>query len=215
MDRELWPLKTNANGEGEEEEDEEDEDKSSRDKERISPVAYDLLKKQRTLLVSEEVSPRLTQRIAASLLWLEGQSDDPIRVYINTPGGSADDGFAIHDLLRFVSAPVYCISIGLNASAGSLILLAAPRERRIALPNSRFMIHQPSGGGRGTSSDIDITAEEILKLRARANELIAEETGRTVEQVESDTDRDYWMSASEAMEYGLVGRVVSSIRDIQ
>ena len=195
-----------------------DEEEGEDEKEQKAPkapaVAMDLLKKERTIIISEEVSPKLTQRVMSSLLWLDSQSDDPIKLYINTPGGSADDGFAIFDLIRFVKAPVYNISFGLNASAGTIILLGAPKERRLALPNARIMIHQPSGGSRGRSSDIEITAEEILKLRHRANEVFAAECGRTVKQVEKDTDRDYWMSPEEAIEYGLVGRIITNLDDI-
>ena len=195
-----------------------DEEEGEDEKEQKAPktpaVAMDLLKKERTIIISEEVSPKLTQRVMSSLLWLDSQSDDPIKLYINTPGGSADDGFAIFDLIRFVKAPVYNISFGLNASAGTIILLGAPKERRLALPNARIMIHQPSGGSRGRSSDIEITAEEILKLRHRANEVFAAECGRTVKQVEKDTDRDYWMSPEEAIEYGLVGRIITHLDDI-
>ena len=194
--------------------DEEGEDEKEQKAPKAPAVAMDLLKKERTIISSEEVSPKLTQRVMSSLLWLDSQSDDPIKLYINTPGGSADDGFAIFDLIRFVKAPVYNISFGLNASAGTIILLGAPKERRLALPNARIMIHQPSGGSRGRSSDIEITAEEILKLRHRANEVFAEECGRTVKQVEKDTDRDYWMSPEEAIEYGLVGRIITNLDDI-
>ncbi len=196
------------------EEEEEGEDEKEQKAPKAPAVAMDLLKKERTIIISEEVSPKLTQRVMSSLLWLDSQSDDPIKLYINTPGGSADDGFAIFDLIRFVKAPVYNISFGLNASAGTIILLGAPKERRLALPNARIMIHQPSGGSRGRSSDIEITAEEILKLRHRANEVFAEECGRTVKQVEKDTDRDYWMSPEEAIEYGLVGRIITNLDDI-
>lgn len=195
-------------------EEEEGEDEKEQKAPKTPAVAMDLLKKERTIIISEEVSPKLTQRVMSSLLWLDSQSDDPIKLYINTPGGSADDGFAIFDLIRFVKAPVYNISFGLNASAGTIILLGAPKERRLALPNARIMIHQPSGGSRGRSSDIEITAEEILKLRHRANEVFAAECGRTVKQVEKDTDRDYWMSPEEAIEYGLVGRIIMNLDDI-
>tara|TARA_B100000745_G_C20022324_1_gene347684 strand:+ start:118 stop:759 length:642 start_codon:yes stop_codon:yes gene_type:complete len=195
-------------------EEEEGEDEKEQKAPKTPAVAMDLLKKERTIIISEEVSPKLTQRVMSSLLWLDSQSDDPIKLYINTPGGSADDGFAIFDLIRFVKAPVYNISFGLNASAGTIILLGAPKERRLALPNARIMIHQPSGGSRGRSSDIEITAEEILKLRHRANEVFAAECGRTVKQVEKDTDRDYWMSPEEAIEYGLVGRIITNLDDI-
>ena len=206
-----WPF---LETDDDEDDDEESEENEKEQKARTSPIALDLLKKERTLIISEEVTPKLTQRVASALLWLDAQKSDPIKLYINTPGGSADDGFAIHDMIRFVRAPVYALSVGLNASAGTLILLASPRERRFALPNSRLMIHQPSGGGRGTASDIEITAEEILKLRRRANELISEETGHPLEQVEKDTDRDKWLSAEEAVEYGLVSRIVKSLQEI-
>jgi ATP-dependent Clp protease protease subunit len=207
-------LQRYAAGLEEPEEPEEPEEEKERKAQRESPITMDLLKKERTIVISEEITPKLTQRVLSSLLWLDSQSEEPIKLYINTPGGSADDGFAVHDALRFVKAPVYCISIGLNASAGILILLGAPKERRIALPNSRLMIHQPSGGSRGRASDVEITAAEIIKLRERANRLIAEETGRSAEDVEQDTDRDHWLSAEEAREYGLVSRVVQSLRDI-
>jgi ATP-dependent Clp protease, protease subunit len=181
---------------------------------RLGKIALDLLKKERTILISEEVSPRLTERVFTQLLWLDSQSQDPIRLFINTPGGSADDGFAIFDAIRFIRSPVVNICMGLNASAGTIILLGTPRERRVALPNARIMIHQPSGGARGRASDIEITADELLKLRNRANELIAKECGRSLAQVEQDTNRDHWLSPEEALDYGLVSRVVRSVKDI-
>ena len=194
--------------------DEDEEEKKEEQPQRESQATLDLLKKERTIFISEEVSPKLTQRLSSQLLWLDSLSEDPIKIYVNTPGGSADDGFAIHDMIRYVKAPVYNICFGLNASAGILILLGTPKERRLALPNARLMMHQPSGGGRGTVSDIEITASEIVKLRQRANELIARETGKTVEDIESSTNRDCWLSAEEATEYGLVSRVITSLRDI-
>ena len=205
MKQDSWPITF----------DDEDEKEDQEKAEKASPIALDLLKKERSIIISEEVSPKLTQRVMGSLLWLDSQSNDPIKVYINTPGGSADDGFAIHDLLRFVRSPVYNITLGLNASAGIIILLSTPKERRVALPSTRLMMHQPSGGGRGTSSDIDITAEEIVKLRHKANVLISEETGKPIDDVEKHTDRDYWLSAQEAMEYGLVSRIVNQFEQIE
>lgn len=177
-------------------------------------VMRDLLEKQRTLFISEEVSPKLTRRIVPTLLWLDSQSDEPIRLFINTPGGSADDGFAIHDAIQFIRSPVLCITNGINASAGTVILLASPRERRFALPNSRIMIHQPSSGVRGKASDIETTAEEIAKLRRRLNVLIGKECGRTPEQVEKDTLGDCWFSPEEALKYGLVGKVLKSLAEL-
>jgi ATP-dependent Clp protease protease subunit len=196
------------------EEEPEEEENQNEAAAKESVVVLDILRKQRTIIVSEPVTPKLTQRFTSQLLWLDSLGDEPIKVFINTPGGSADDGFAIHDLIRFVRAPVFTISFGLNASAGTLILLGPPKERRLGLPNSRLMIHQPSGGSRGRASDIEITAEEILKLRQRANELIAAETGKKLADVEKDTDRDCWLSAEEAKKYGLISRIVSNVKDV-
>lgn len=188
----------------------EGEDKS----ERMPRPERDLFEKQRTIFISEEVSSRLTKRVVPQLLWLDSQSSSPIRLFINTPGGSADDGFAIYDTIRFIRSPVNAICTGLNASAGTIILLASPKERRFALPNCRIMIHQPAGGGRGKASDLLITAEEILKLRERANRLIAEACGRPYEQVLRDTNRDYWLSPQDAVQYGLVSKVLTSLNDL-
>jgi len=193
-------------------EEEEQEDEAAL---RESVVVLDLLRKHRSIIISEQITPKLTQRFITQLLWLDAQAKLPIKVFINTPGGSADDGFALFDMIRFVRCPVYTVCVGLNASAGTLVLLGAPRERRFALPNARIMIHQPSGGARGRASDIEITADEIMKLRRRANELIAAETGKTVEQVEHDTDRDYWLSADEAKKYGIISRVIRSVDEIE
>ena len=205
-----WPLETRMDQDEPEEEEEEKEDASAKE----SVVLLDLLKNTRTIIISEAILPKLTHRVIAQLLWLDSKGDAPIHIYLNTPGGSADDGFALFDMIRFVKSPVYTICVGLSASAGVLTLLGAPKERRMALPNARIMMHQPSGGGRGRASDIEITADEILKLRQRANEIIAAETGKPVDQVDKDTDRDYWMTAEEAKMYGLISRVIKSLRDI-
>ncbi len=183
-------------------------------KERPGIADRELLEKQRTIIISEAVTAKLTKRIISQLLWLDSKSDDPIRLFINTPGGSADDGFAIHDIIRFIHSPVLCIAIGLNASAGTLIMLASAREMRCALPNCRIMIHQPAGGTRGKASDIEITAEQIIKLRARANRLIAQACGKSEQDVEKDTNRDFWMSPEEALEYGLIGKILTSLNDL-
>ncbi|NRA75587.1 MAG: ATP-dependent Clp protease proteolytic subunit [Planctomycetes bacterium] len=191
------------------------EDQNNEKSPKGSPMFMrDLMEKQRTLFISEDVSPKLTKRMVPSLLWLDSQSDDPIRLFINTPGGSADDGFAIFDAIRFIRSPVLCITNGINASAGTVILLASPKERRFSLPNSRIMIHQPSSGVRGKASEIEVTAEEIMKLRRRCNQLIAEETDHSLEQVEKDTNGDCWMSPQEAKEYGLIGTILTSLKDL-
>lgn len=191
-----------------------DDDKDNSKKSGPSRPELELLEKHRTLFISEGISPKVTKRLLPQMLWLDSISDEPIRLFINTPGGSADDGFAIHDTIRFLRSPVQCVSIGLNASAGTIILLASPKEMRYALPNTRIMIHQPAGGAQGKASDIEITAEQIIELRRRANELIAEECGQPFEKVEKDTNNDRWFSPDQALEYGLIGKVVQSTKDL-
>lgn len=164
--------------------------------------------KTRTILLSGEVNKALAERVIRQLLLLEDAGDDPIKVFIDSPGGDADAGYAIFDMIRFIKPTVSTIGMGLVASAGALILLAAPKERRLGLPNSHYLIHQPLSGIRGVATEIEIHAREMEKMRARINQLIADETGKPMAQVEKDTDRDFWMSATEATEYGLLSRVV-------
>ncbi|RME04364.1 MAG: ATP-dependent Clp protease proteolytic subunit [Planctomycetota bacterium] len=173
------------------------------------------LMESRTILISEGVSSRLTKRVLAQLLVLE--QEDPegeIRIFLNSPGGSADDGFAIYDTLKMISAPVKVICAGLVASAATILMCAIPRERRLSLPHSRIMMHQPSSGMMGAAADIEISAKEILKLRRKADEVIAQATGKEVEQIAKDSNRDFWLSPQEALDYGLIGRVVSSVSEI-
>jgi ATP-dependent Clp protease protease subunit len=164
--------------------------------------------KSRTVLVSGEIHKSLAERVIRSLILLEEESAEPIRVYIDSPGGDADAGYAIFDMMRFVKPPITMIGMGLVASAAAIILLAAPRERRVGLPNSHYLIHQPMSGTRGVATEIEIHAKEIEKLRAKINRMIADETGQPLEKVEKDTDRDYWMNSEEAVAYGLLSRVI-------
>ena len=171
--------------------------------------------KARSILISEAVSDKLARRVQSQLILM--QMDDeksPITVYINSPGGSADSGFAIYDALRFFKPPVRTVVNGLCASAAIIIHLAAPKERRFSLPNGRFLIHQPSTYVQGSASDIEISANEILKLRQRYNEIVGEECGKTAEQVTKDADRDFWLSPEEAKKYGLVSKVVKTYGEI-
>ena len=185
------------------------------EKQEHGPDAFFMrLLKTRTILLSGEVNKALGERVIRQLLLLEEAGDDPIRVFIDSPGGDADAGFAIFDMLRFVKPEVYTIGMGLVASAGALILLASPRERRIGLPNSHYLIHQPLSGIRGVATEIEIHARELEKLRQKINKLIADETGQVLEKVEKDTDRDFWMSAEEAKEYGLLSSVIISRSDL-
>ena len=173
-------------------------------------IAMRLLK-QRTVMLAGEINRESAQQVITKLLLLgEEVPEEPIKFFINSPGGDADAGFAIFDVVRYIPSPVQMITAGLAASAAVIVLLASPKERRFSLPNARFLIHQPSTGVRGDASDIQIEASEILKCREKINKLIAEETGKTVEGVHSDTLRNFWMSAEEAFKYGLVGEVITA-----
>ncbi|MDR0730460.1 MAG: ATP-dependent Clp protease proteolytic subunit [Treponema sp.] len=188
-------------------EEEDDEEKTGNSG--VDPLLSKMLK-TRTILLSGEIKKDLAERTIRQLLLLEDMGDQPIRVFIDSPGGDADAGYAIFDMIRFVKPPVWTIGMGLVASAAAIIQLASPRERRVGLPNSHYLIHQPLSGIRGVATDIEIHARELDKLRARINHLIADETGAPFDQVEQDTDRDYWMNAAEAVNYGLISRVITS-----
>ena len=165
--------------------------------------------KTRTILLSGEINKDLAEKTIRQLLLMEDMGADPIRIFIDSPGGDADAGYAIFDMIRFVKPPVWTIGMGLVASAAAIIQLASPKEQRVGLPNSHYLIHQPLSGIRGVATDIEIHARELDKLRAKINRLIAEETGNPPEQVEKDTDRDYWMNAEEAVKYGLISRIIT------
>ena len=173
------------------------------------------LLKQRKVLVFGAINDKVARDVTGRLLALASEGSQPIDVYINSPGGHVESGDTIHDMIRFVDveAPVRVIGTGWVASAGALIFLAGRKENRMCLPNTRFLLHQPMGGVRGPATDIDIEAREIIKMRERINQLIARETGQTYERIANDTDRNYWMSAEEAIVYGLVSRVVQSAKE--
>ena len=167
--------------------------------------------KTRQVILSGAVSHETVEKAIKQLLLLEADSDKPIYLYIDSPGGSIDDGFGLFDIIRFINAPVYTIGTGLIASMGIMILLSVPKERRIALPNSHYLIHQPliSGTYRGVATDLEIQAQEIAKSKAKIVQIIAEETGKSLEQVTADTDRDHWLTAEEVLGYGLVSKVIT------
>lgn len=178
---------------------------------RIEEAAmFQRMLKSRTILLSGEIDKALAEKAIRQLILLEEEGDGPIRVFIDSPGGDADAGYAIFDMLRFVKPPVTMIGMGLVASAAAIILLAAPRERRVGLPNSHYLIHQPMSGTRGVATEIEIHARELEKLRQKINRLIADETGQPLDKVAHDTDRDYWMNAEEAVAYGLLARTLKS-----
>jgi ATP-dependent Clp protease protease subunit len=170
--------------------------------------------KSRFVLVFGEVDHAMARSTCERLIALAEESDAPIQVMVSSPGGHVESGDAIHDMIRFVRAPVTTIGSGWVASAGTHIFLAAPPQRRVCLPNTRFMIHQPAGGAGGPATDIAIQAKEILRTRERIARVISRETGKSMEKVTSDMERDYWMSAEEAVAYGIVSRVIETHRDL-
>ncbi len=191
------------------------EDDQRDDNERGAELLMQRMLKTRTILVSGEINKNLAERVVRQLFLLEDAGDDPVRVFIDSPGGDADAGYAIFDMLRFIKPPVYTVGMGLVASAGALILLAAEKQYRFGLPNSHYLIHQPSSVMRGVATDIEIHAREIERTRARINKLIAEETGQELVKVEKDTDRDFWMGAEEAQDYGLISRIVAKRTEVE
>lgn len=199
----FYNLSKNQKGNGEEE----------REKQQDNFILQRILK-TRTILLSGEINKSLAERIIRQLLLLEDEGDDAIKIFIDSPGGDADAGFAIFDMIRFVKPRVVLIGMGLVASAAAIILLASPKEDRLGLPNSHYLIHQPLSGIRGVATEIEIHAKELEKLRTKINKLIAEETGQPVEKVEKDTDRDFWMSAEEATGYGLISKIIRGRNEI-
>ncbi len=172
------------------------------------------LLKNRTLTIFGEINKDMAQRTAEKLLTLSFQSDDPITIFIGSPGGHVESGDTIFDMIRFIKPTVRIVGTGWVGSIATHIYLAADKENRYALPNTRFLIHQPSGGGGGDASDIEIQATEILKTRERINTIIAEQTGQSIERVTADTERDYWMSVEESIAYGMVGKVIKSVGEL-
>lgn len=170
--------------------------------------------KSRYVLVTGEINDRVAAETVKRLVALSSESDKPINMLVSSPGGHVESGDMIHDVIKFIRAPVNMIGTGWVASAGVHIYLAVPKERRFCLENTRFLIHQPSGGAGGVASDIAIQAQEIIKTRERLARVISRETGKSVEQVMRDIERDFWMSAQEAIAYGLVSRVIGNERDL-
>jgi len=195
--------------------DDDDNDDYEEEKKMAADPLITRMLKTRTILLSGQVDKDLAERSIRQLLLLDSENEEPIRLFIDSPGGDADAGFAIFDMIRFVKAPVWTIGMGLVASAAAIIQLASPKERRVGLPNSHYLIHQPLSGIRGVASDIEIHARELEKLREKINKLIADETGVALDQVGKDTDRDFWMNAEEAVRYGLITRVVQHREEIK
>ncbi|MDF2959729.1 MAG: clpP 1 [Paenibacillus sp.] len=173
---------------------------------------YSRLLKDRIVFLGAAIDDHLANSIIAQLLFLAAEDPEKeISLYINSPGGSTSAGFAIYDTMQFVKPPVHTICTGFAASFAAILLLAGAKGKRFALPNSEIMIHQPHGGAQGQASDIAISAQRILRIREKANLITAERTGQPIEKVEKDMDRDYFMSAQEAMEYGIIDKVITSL----
>ena len=171
---------------------------------------YSRLLNDRIVFLNGEVNEASSNIIVAELLYLEAQDPDKdIQFYINSPGGSVTDGLAIYDTMQYIKADVSTICVGMAASMGAFLLSAGAKGKRFALPNSEIMIHQPSDGAQGQVTEIQIQAERIIRIKKRLNELLAEQTGKPLEQIERDTERDYFMTANEALEYGLIDRILS------
>ena len=182
--------------------------------EKRSPQIEDRLFKARTLLIYGTIDQKLAEHITARMLALQYDSSDPITIFINSQGGHVESGDTIYDMIKFVKPEVRIVGTGWVASAGALIYAAAKRENRFSLPNTRFLLHQPSCGAGGSASEIEIHAREIIRMRKRLNEIFARETGQPVERIARDTERDYWMSAEDAASYGLVGRIIFSTEEM-
>ena len=194
--------------------DTEKDEKNEKTKETPNIVMEKLLK-SRTIIISGEINQTLAEKVVTQLLILEEMGDDPIKIFINSQGGHVEAGDTIHDMIKFVKPNVIMIGTGWVASAGITIYLAADKENRYSLPNTRYMIHQPLGGFNGQATDIGIEAEEILRVRKRINTIISEATGQSLDKVEKDTDRNYWLSASDAINYGIVNKIITESSELE
>jgi len=191
-------------------EDEGADDARKPDMPMTSGPVQNALFKSRTVLVFGEIDMRLAERVTAQLLALSEENDKDIKVVINSPGGHVESGDTIHDMIRYCGPKVKVIGTGWVASAGAHIYLGAEKKNRFCLPNTRFLLHQPMGGVRGQASDIQIEAEEIVKMRERVNRMISKETGQPYEKIVKDTQRNFWMSAEAAVEYGVVSKIITN-----
>ncbi len=181
----------------------------------LTETVRDRLFKSRTLIISGEINQKLAAQVMGQLLAMSAESEDPITIFVNSQGGHVESGDTIHDMIRFITAPVRMVGTGWVASAGALIYVAVPKEQRFSLPNTRYLLHQPWGGARGSAADIEIEAREIVKMRERLNRVFAEQTGQPLEKIVDDTRRNFWLSAEAAVDYGLVGTIIRSRSELK
>ncbi|MCA9946962.1 MAG: ATP-dependent Clp protease proteolytic subunit [Ardenticatenaceae bacterium] len=192
-----------------------EEQEEVEEKEKPKKSMLDRLLETRTITIFGEINMKLAQEVTEKLMLLAADSDDDIKIFINSPGGHVESGDTIFDMIRFVKPTVKIVGTGWVASAGALIYAAVERENRYSLPNTRFLLHQPMGGVRGQAQDIKIEAEEIIKMRERLNRIFSEQTGQPLAKVTKDTERNFWMSAKEAIEYGLVGQIINTAGEVE
>jgi ATP-dependent Clp protease protease subunit len=195
--------------------DDEDKEKNPNDIRNAPEVVEKALFDARVVMLTGEVNDGVARRVTERLFALAAQNANPITFVISSPGGHVESGDMIHDVIKFINAPVRMLGTGWVASAGALIYCAAQRENRYCLPNTRFLLHEPRGGIGGMASDVEIQAREVLRMRERLNRIFAEATGQPIDKIKRDTDRDYWMMAEEAKAYGLVGKIVNSANEIR
>ncbi len=191
-----------------------EDDQQQADKDKNAEQVGKVLFEARKIFIVGEVDKDLARDVCARLVAMAHVSDDPIDVFVSSPGGHVESGDMIHDTIKFIKPVVRVIGTGWVASAGALIYVAADKENRYATPNTRFLLHQPSGGVRGDATNIDIQANEIVKMRERLNRIFAAATGQSYEKVSQDVDRDFWLSCEEALEYGIVGKIINSQDDV-
>jgi ATP-dependent Clp protease protease subunit len=181
----------------------------------MTDAVRDRLFDARTLIISGEINQKLVSHVMGQLLAMAAADEkEPITIFINSQGGHVESGDTIHDVIRFIKPRVRMVGTGWVASAGALIYVAVPREDRYALPNTRFLLHQPAGGAGGTAADVEIEAREIIRMRERINKIFARETGQPFEKIETDTHRNFWLEAEQAKEYGLVGKIIHGVDEL-
>lgn len=203
--------------EGDDQDHEQEEDQTANEKSAsaLTESVRDRLFKNRTLIISGAINQQLVSNVMGQLLAMASDSDEPINIFINSQGGHVESGDTIHDVIRFIKPRVRMIGTGWVASAGALIFVAVPLEDRFALPNTRFLLHQPAGGAGGTAADIAIEAQEIVRMRERINRIFSEQTGQSIERIENDTRRNFWLNVDAAREYGLVKHIVRSMDEVK
>jgi ATP-dependent Clp protease protease subunit len=201
--------------EGDDSDQKPDEQLVERNAASMTDAVRDRLFRSRTLIISGEINQRLVSHVMGQLLAMADDSDQPINIFINSQGGHVESGDTIHDVIRFIKPRVRMVGTGWVASAGALIYVSVPREDRYALPNTRFLLHQPAGGAGGTAADVEIEAREIIRMRERLNKIFARETGQPFERIETDTHRNFWLEAEQAREYGLVGQVIKTVDELK